>query len=71
MEAIKRQVGDEFQSEFGEDAATEVEIVENEDMAENEAMASSGNVCYLGHFFSSIKIKTVPAFKAQTNFITS
>ena len=36
MEIIKRQAEDEFQSEFGEGAATEVEIVENEDMAENE-----------------------------------
>ena len=33
---IKRQVEDEFQGEFGEDAATEVETVENEDTAENE-----------------------------------
>ena len=29
LETIKRQVEDEFQSEFGEDAATEVETVEN------------------------------------------
>ena len=36
METIKRQVKDEFQGEFGEDAATEVETVENEDTAENE-----------------------------------
>ena len=36
LEIIKRQAEDEFQSEFGEGAATEVEIVENEDMAENE-----------------------------------
>ena len=36
LEIIKRQAEDEFQSEFGEDASTEVEIVENEDMAENE-----------------------------------
>ena len=27
---------DEFQGEFGEDAAAEVETIENEDMAENE-----------------------------------
>ena len=38
MEAIKRQVEDEFQGEFGEDDPTEVETVENEDTAENEAM---------------------------------
>ena len=37
-ETIKRQVEDEFQSEFGEDAAIEVETVENEDTAENEDM---------------------------------
>ena len=37
LEIIRRQAKDEFQSEFGEDASTEVEIVENEDMAENEA----------------------------------
>ena len=29
LETIKRQVEDEFQGEFGEDAATEVETVEN------------------------------------------
>ena len=38
MEAIKRQVEDEFQGEFGEDNATEIETVENEDTAENEAI---------------------------------
>ena len=37
METIKKQVDDEFQGGFGEDAATEVETVENEDTAENEA----------------------------------
>ena len=31
LEAIKRQVEDELKGEFGEDAATEVETVENED----------------------------------------
>ena len=36
MEIIKRQVDDEFQGEFGEDAATEVETVENEETAEND-----------------------------------
>ena len=36
MEAITRQLEDEFQGEFGENAATEVETVENEDMVENE-----------------------------------
>ena len=41
MEAIKRQVEDEFQSEFGEDDPTEVETVENEDTAENEAMVEN------------------------------
>ena len=41
MEAIKRQVEDEFQGEFGEDAATEVEKVENEDTAKNEAMVEN------------------------------
>ena len=35
---FKRQVEDEFQGEICEDAATEVETIENEDMAENEAM---------------------------------
>ena len=38
LEAIKRQVEDEFQGEFGEDDATEIETVENEDTAENEAI---------------------------------
>ena len=41
METIKRQVKDEFQGEFGEDAATEVETVENEDTAENEDMVEN------------------------------
>ena len=41
MEAIKRQVEDEFQGQFGEEAATEVEIVENKDTAENEAMVEN------------------------------
>ena len=36
LETIQRQAEDEFQDEFGEDAATEVETVENEDTAENE-----------------------------------
>ena len=38
LEAIKIQVEDEFQ---GEDAATEVETVENEDTAENEAIVEN------------------------------
>ena len=38
LETIKRQVEDEFQGEFGEDVATEVETVENEDTEENEAI---------------------------------
>ena len=41
MEVIKRQVEDEFQGEFGEDDPTEVETVENEDTAENEAMVEN------------------------------
>ena len=41
LEVIKRQVEDEFHDEFGEDAATEVERVENEDTAENEAMVEN------------------------------
>ena len=41
METIKRQVEDEFQDEFGEDVATEVETVENEDTAVNEDMAKN------------------------------
>ena len=38
LEIIKRQVEDEFQGEFGEDAAIEVKTVENENTAENENM---------------------------------
>ena len=38
---IKRQVEDEFQGEFGEDVATEVETIENEDTAENEDMVEN------------------------------
>ena len=41
LEAIKRQVEDEFQGEFDEGDATEVETVENEDTAENEAMVEN------------------------------
>ena len=41
MEATKRQVEGEFQCEFGEDTATVVETVENEDTAENEAMVEN------------------------------
>ena len=41
MEIIKRQVEDEFQDEFGEDVATEVETVENEDTAFNEDMGKN------------------------------
>ena len=41
LEAIKRQIEDEFQGEFGEDAATEVETEENEDTEENEAMVEN------------------------------
>ena len=41
LEAINRQVEDEFQGEFGEDAATGVETVENEDTTDNEAMVEN------------------------------
>ena len=41
MEAIKRQVEDEFQDNFGEDVATEVETVENEDTTDNQDMAKN------------------------------
>ena len=41
LETIKRQVEDEFQGKFGEDAAKEVETVENEDTAENEDMVKN------------------------------
>ena len=41
LETIKRQVEDEFQGEFGEDAATEVETVENEDTTENKDMVKN------------------------------
>ena len=40
LEVIKRQVEDEFQVEFGENATTKVET-ENEDTAENEAMVEN------------------------------
>ena len=41
LETIKRQVEDEIQGEFGEDAAKEVETVENKDAAENEDMVEN------------------------------
>ena len=41
MKTIKRQVEDEFQSEFGENDATEIEAVENEDTTESEEMVKN------------------------------
>ena len=41
LETNKRQVEDEFQGEFGEDAATEVKTVENEDTTENKDMVEN------------------------------
>ena len=41
LETIKRQVEDEFQGEFGENAATEVETVEDEDTADNDDMVEN------------------------------
>ena len=41
LETIKRQVEDEFQSEFGKDSVMEVEAVENEDTAENKDMVEN------------------------------
>ena len=38
LETIKKQIEDEFQDEFGEDAEKEVETVENEDTTENGHM---------------------------------
>ena len=41
LEAITRQLEDEFQGEFGENAATEVETVEDEDTADNDDMVEN------------------------------
>ena len=41
LEAIKRQVEDGFQGEFGEDDPTEVEKVENEDTAESKTIVEN------------------------------
>ena len=41
LETIKRQVEDEFQSEFGKDSVMEVEAAENEDTAENKDMVEN------------------------------
>ena len=41
LKTIKRQVEDEFQSEFGENDATEIEAVENEDTTESEEMVKN------------------------------
>ena len=41
LETIKRQVEDEFQSEFGKDSVMEVEAVENKDTAENKDMVEN------------------------------
>ena len=41
LETIKRQVEDEIQGEFAEDAAKEVETVEHKDAAENEDMVEN------------------------------
>ena len=40
-ESIKREFEDEFQGEFGEYVATEIETVENEDTAETEDMVEN------------------------------
>ena len=41
LKTIKREVEDEFQGQFGEDAGTEVETVENYDTGENEDMVEN------------------------------
>ena len=63
LEAIKRQVEDEFQGEFGEDAATEVETVENEDTAKNEAM--------IGNEVESVAEEIVNVEEVNNNVIDS
>ena len=63
LETIKRQVEDEFQGEFGEDAATEVETVENEDAAENEDMAKNE--------IESVAEEIVNVEEVNSNFIDS
>ena len=63
LETIKRQVEDEFQGEFGEDAATEVETVENEDTAENEDMAKNE--------IESVAEQIVNVEKVNNNFMDS
>ena len=63
LEAIKRQVEDEFQGQFGEDAATEVETVKNEDTAENEAMVEKE--------FESVAEEIVSVEEVNNNVIDS
>ena len=63
LETIKRQVEDEFQGEFGEDAATEVETVENEETAENEDMAKNK--------IESVAKRIVNVEEVNDNFIDS
>ena len=63
LEAIKRQVEDEFQGQFGEDAATEVETVKNEDTAENEDMVEKE--------FESVAEEIVSVEEVNNNVIDS
>ena len=61
LETIKGQVEDKFQGESGEDAATEVETVENEDTAENEGMVENE--------VESVAEKTVHVEEVNNNVI--
>ena len=63
LETIKRQVEDEFQGEFDEDAATEVETVENEDTTENKNMVKNEA--------ESVAEKTVNVEEVNNNVIDS
>ena len=63
LETIKRQVEDEFQGEFDEDAAAEVETVENEDTTENKDMVKNEA--------ESVAEKTVNVEEVNNNVIDS
>ena len=55
LEIIRTQVEDRFQGEFGEDAATEVETVENEDAAENETESVAEEIVNLEEVNNAIE----------------
>ena len=55
LEITRTQVEDQFQGEFGGDAATEVKTVENEDAAENETESVAEEIVNLEEVNNAIE----------------